>query len=219
MNYSKLPRQLIYTNRLSLDEFGVDDEKTVNGVIFDRISSIDGLQSRYVDMEKSLLDIFNDAYYICTLIMVEQRPALRFSDFERIAGSDMSATARRGNTVLSMVLYIINHIDGSLNRYQKAARERITDYFRNIDEEEQVNFPIDTPYSGIKKLPLDIFAPCPITPTKLVGVDWKSCSDNFNFDSIRELVVELGKNKKEQLLIVDAIEKYINKIVKEALPF
>ena len=61
MNFTTLPRQLVYTNRQSLDDFDIDSDESVDAVFFERLSTLSGLNDSFVGIEKTYLDIFNDA--------------------------------------------------------------------------------------------------------------------------------------------------------------
>ncbi len=222
MNFTTLPRQLVYTNRQSLDDFDIDSDESVDAVFFERLSTLSGLNDSFVGIEKTYLNIFNDAYYICTLLMMERRPQLCYYDFLRIANQGfefMGIPNLRTVTVLSMVSYLLKHVDGQLPKNQNLAKQQIDDYLDSVQNKIQVVFYAYNMFAQRPKIALARLAPCKITPTTLVGIDWQTCTDGYKPEKIRELVVSLGKCKEEQLLLIESMEEAVKKAEAEQLPF
>ena len=83
MDYTKISRFLIFRDRKSLDQYDIEDLFYMDGKMFEiiqdsKIITFDGAAS-YV------LDIFNTAYYITTLILLERRPILYIRGYLDIA--------------------------------------------------------------------------------------------------------------------------------------
>lgn len=81
MDYTKVPRALIYKDRDDLKDFGVQTPGTMNYRLFKRLKqaaliSISGAK-------EVALRCYNNAYYVCTLILLESKdfPELRISDY------------------------------------------------------------------------------------------------------------------------------------------
>jgi hypothetical protein len=81
MDYTKLPRQLIYKNRNDLKDFGVQTPDTMNYLLFmylkqQALMGVPGAR-------EVALKCYNNAYYICTIILLEENdfPELRISDY------------------------------------------------------------------------------------------------------------------------------------------
>lgn len=75
MDYTKLPRNLIYRERRSLVEFGVKSNH-INSMIFKRMQELPMFRDM-VDGDVCALRCFNNAYYICLLILNDDFPRLR----------------------------------------------------------------------------------------------------------------------------------------------
>lgn len=76
INYSEVDRQLIYKDRSKIDDFRVNDlSELIEHQFYNRLSN-----ERFMllsdDAAKYALDIFNDAYYICTLFYMLDHPIL-----------------------------------------------------------------------------------------------------------------------------------------------
>ena len=81
MDYIKLPRKIIYKDRDNLKEFEVNNKNSINYYLFSRLKEMPIMY-----MEGALgtaLRCFNNAYYICTLIQLEDFPELRIADYEQ----------------------------------------------------------------------------------------------------------------------------------------
>ena len=70
MDFTKLPSQLIYRTRNSLEEFTNNNE--MNECLVDNMLDIYYLQSS--NFKERATACFNAAYYICTLILVDEHP-------------------------------------------------------------------------------------------------------------------------------------------------
>ena len=81
MDYTKVPRELIYKKRNDLKEFGVQIPETMNYVLFMRLKQ-QALMGAPGAREIALR-CYNNAYYVCTLILLEANdfPELRISDY------------------------------------------------------------------------------------------------------------------------------------------
>lgn len=81
MDYLKIPRSLIYKDRNDLKDFGVQTPDTMNNLLFmylkqQALMGVPGAR-------EVALRCFNNAYYICSLILLEANdfPELRISDY------------------------------------------------------------------------------------------------------------------------------------------
>ena len=81
MDYTKVPRELIYKDRNDLKEFGVQIQESMNYLLFMRLKQ-QALMGASGAREIALR-CYNNAYYVCTLILLEANdfPELRISDY------------------------------------------------------------------------------------------------------------------------------------------
>lgn len=82
MDYTKIPRELIYKDRINLDAFGVETPETINQYLFSQMVRMTLLRTGTA--EKIALRCFNNAYYICTLIQLDKRPYLHMDGYEEL---------------------------------------------------------------------------------------------------------------------------------------
>ena len=84
MDYTKQEfRPLIYKDKEDIEEFDINDEKSLDAVMLNRIE-----ESVITDLEGAneyILDIFNNAHYITILIMMEKRPIHFFRNYITIS--------------------------------------------------------------------------------------------------------------------------------------
>lgn len=81
MDYTDIPRSLIYKDRTDLSDFGVDAPGTLNHHLYTQMERMTLLDCG--DAEEIALQCFNNAYYICTLIQLLKRPQLKMDKFEQ----------------------------------------------------------------------------------------------------------------------------------------
>lgn len=115
-----IPRELIYEDKLSLDDFQIDLEGSFDCDFYDLLQRVENLEKRWgEDLEKTYLNIFNDAYYIATRVLIDKRPELMFDEYKRVACEEIispnaslfSENSVRGRCVLSMVYALLNELD------------------------------------------------------------------------------------------------------------
>ena len=82
MDYTQVPRSLIYKDRTSLDDFGVQTPGTINNYLFTQMRRMTLL--RCGDAKDIALRCFNNAYYICTLMQLEEFPDLCMDKYESL---------------------------------------------------------------------------------------------------------------------------------------
>ncbi|MBR3080537.1 MAG: hypothetical protein IKH01_12130 [Prevotella sp.] len=90
MDYTKLPRHLIYKDRKDLDDFPVCshfDYMTLEEYYLDALEQRPFIKESY-DAPEIILRIFNNARYIVTLICMENHPNHYLRRYLKIAGSD-----------------------------------------------------------------------------------------------------------------------------------
>lgn len=77
-DYWNVPRELIYRERENLNDFGVKDSHSLNGRLFQLLSE-QFLSANGADT--LLLQCFNNAYYLCTIILLEDLPHLKVDKY------------------------------------------------------------------------------------------------------------------------------------------
>lgn len=95
-----------------LEEFGVDKNGTLDNALFDVLFQFQYV-SRSSNMEKIILDLFNKAYYICSLILFEPRPYFNLQKYKDYAGKLENGlfNADKYVIVMSMVSVYLSTLD------------------------------------------------------------------------------------------------------------
>ena len=60
INYTFLPVEMIYRNRVSLDDFDVDTQNSINGQIFRALMGMNYFAYECKQSESEIIEIFND---------------------------------------------------------------------------------------------------------------------------------------------------------------
>ena len=204
MNYSKIPRELICFTHRSLDHYDVDDRKYANFYFFEQMLKMDILSPQYKETESQILAIFNDAYFILTLVFLEKRPILRMGYYREIARlwPGRGVSLEREVIVLSLVFEILGLIKQDLphsvlsfkeelKRFLSAKKDYV-DYFFSIKED-------------VYRYSITLFYPKKITKEVVNKIDWEDLTDNFDLETIQDIVDTLGRDNKEKLIIVESI--------------
>lgn len=84
MNYTKVPRSLIYQQR-DIDDF-FEDPTSFESAFCDSLLKRPFMKN-LEDQAETVLAIFNNAYYICTLIHMEEHPRLYINKYRKIASN------------------------------------------------------------------------------------------------------------------------------------
>lgn len=226
-----IPRELIYEDKLLLDDFDIDTEGSLDCAFYDMLQRVENLpRSTCEDLEKTYLRIFNDAYYIATSVLKDRRPELRFEEYMKIAGTEIvsrnasvfSEDSIRGLCVLSMVralLYGIEQKDKNVQRYCDKLRSWLNG---KVDNQWIVYSLSVDPFTPGEKPNL---SPREIKPSILVGVQWSNIITLFNKQGefqkaqVDALVKTLGKTVNEKIYIIDAIGEYLDEMERNELPF
>lgn len=220
----KIVRPLIYKEKM-LDDFDIDNDKSVFKIFFDVLLTMDGTRVTDVNVEDNITGMFNDACYICNVVIQIKRPYLHYGMFKEIASRDTNGgyyypTSTRVNVVMSMVYFLLEeHGDNSadLTRFKRILSK---DLKENSIESRECFERLETAYegSGPTYLSGDFVVKQPIKSEDLRKINWAVISENYNKQSLKEIVC-FWNDPEDRNLIIDDIEKELNGNVEEELPF
>lgn len=132
MNYEKSEtRKMIYRERTSLEDFHLLDDTTLNAFMFERIQRT---MTKYMS-ESILLNIFNNAYYITTAILMEKFPIIHIYEFNSVAFSAAGVGhAFQGYYAAITMAMVCNNLRILDNKYLKGGKDellltKISEYF------------------------------------------------------------------------------------------
>lgn len=112
MNYTNFPRQLIYRDRIDINEFSIDRAKTLNHLMYEKILTSKIMKMK--DTEQIVPRMFNNAYYITILILMEKHPEIYLNRYLQIACNDNidNEDSRYVKTAtMAMVYNYLCHLD------------------------------------------------------------------------------------------------------------
>lgn len=88
MDYTKVPRYLIYQEKRNLEDF-IENEQSLDNLMLKKIENSQIVN--FPNASEYVLEIYNAAYYITTLILLQKRPLLHFSSYLNIASQIAAA--------------------------------------------------------------------------------------------------------------------------------
>lgn len=223
MDYTKVPQQLIYQNRLNLEDFVRANKLTA--VLIENMENIDTLTND--DFENSALDCMNAAYYICTLIMLEKRPEWRWGYIKNFAGNVYkSQPGEFLDIIIVLVNILIEHKNDDWKKQHTKIMSRLAEYVRPLYFKDMISIPRQLPSApqlpnniwgilnnGITSemaLPDNEFAPCKIddgTISKVSQFSWGDYTNKFEERIVFDFLTSLGQNNTEKLYLVELIKE------------
>ena len=226
MDYTIIPRTLIYRDKKNLDDFNEANE--LNAALIKNMADIDILLNR--DFEQHALICMNAAYYICTIFMMEKHPVWRLSKLESyIDKLNLHPVAEYKDIIFSIVYLLLNHYNKKWLDNNKDLLEKIYVYIypdlKNVRVRIEVSLEggtrdiMQTLNTKLPKnfvLPDDEFAPRIIdceTVSEVIKQPcrWDIITDNFDEDKIRTIRNALAKNPEEERWV---LEIFINDVRK-----
>lgn len=127
MEYTKLPRILIYRERRKLNEFIQHNELTE--IIIDNMQNIGVLMID--NFEQRALTCLNTAYYICTLMMLEDKPTWRWPEYREFAFCNEPYHKETYQAItLSVVAILLKHYNEQWRQKHEKFINRIEDFVK-----------------------------------------------------------------------------------------
>ena len=231
MDYTKPEiRPLIYQNIEEIDLFDINDATALDAEMFHRIEYSEIVT--FDGADKYILDIFNNAYYITTLIMMEKHPVLFYRKYINIAEHTGSAykDIYHKNTlyqyfsamVMAMVCNYLRLLDDNYCHKNNLIL-LIMDFFEKEPDQQTLN----GPYSLFSENTIDVdelsryhvkkecFKPRFIdtqaiieTDSRLNGMNsgWRGLTRNYNHKDIVDLL-SICQNNEGKAVMVDFIRR------------
>ena len=213
-------RPLVYQDKSSIDQFDIEDATALDAEMLRRIECSEIIT--FDGANKYILDIFNNAYYITTLIMMEKHPVHYFKKYIIIAEHTSSASSDiyHNNTlyrlfsamIMAMVCNYLRLLDDHYN-HENILTRRITEYFtKEFDEGSEIftknllNVDILTKFhiknESFQPRIIDAQA---IQETELLlngpNSGWRGLTKNYNHKDIAELISICQKEEAKSVMI------------------
>ena len=201
MNYTKVPRELIYRDRSSLEEFGADEPLTLNCELAQLMRQYLLIRKKRNDYRDILLTIFNEAYYLTTLLLMDDNVLDNYYDYSASILPQSQYPKETTKSIRGMIMALC-YIYLEAPTAEKPMMAIIRHYLRDSAKEFAY---LDSEVSGKKRPSIKEFAPVKMTEELLETIDWKKQTDGFKKDRIKELLDYLGDTKKEKRLLTKAI--------------
>jgi hypothetical protein len=207
MEYTKFPRELIYYDRLSLDEFGIDKDKSLNHEIYEQLLRLKCIVPTKEETEQLILKIFNDVYYILTLAFIEKRPVFQIENYIAISKKDRYylMSSEKESIIFSILCIFLNIRKETFNSNQMLLLEKVSEHAKYcISNSPYCN--VSLPESRYNEFNLveNVFYPRSMM-RGASQIDWKKMTNNFNPDDIRNIVTNIGRGSDEKKAIIRAI--------------
>ena len=216
----QIPRALIYQEQTDIKAFRTGS--SICGVLYEHLLTIEGLAVHSGRIQEALLGVFNDTYYICTSVLVEQKPKQMLDYYWNIAGkleehplffdgfNDVRANVIYGiiscivNNLTEKSKYIEELLDG-MSKRGNGSHVEIKKRFLKICTTNAV--PIFA-FSAE-----ELFMPRVLTPELLNQINLKQSTCDYDEKCVEELVMKVGRNigfessDERKYFLLDAIEK------------
>ena len=203
MDYTKLPRELIYKDRKDLKKFGTDKEGTLNHQLYNllRLNLINNLVSDNSD--RLILWLFNESYYLTTMILLDQEADKNVDAYFNCIYLDSLYTTDETHfykRIICAMIYVF------LSRHSEKSMtiSNVCSILGN-EAEEYISFSHDL-YIYTKP-EADEFKPVLLTKTILRQLDLKKITSDYDLERIKELINGLGSGRNEKRLLTEAIFK------------
>ena len=193
MEIFQIPRILIYEDRGQLSDYEVEDNRSINHLLYNFLNQT-------FSSIQDMTSLFNDAYYICTLILMDDSPHKHFDDFSEIAAGAGDDKDIHKDAVLSMVYKYLTSIVSS----QDAKLRQLTEAM-----ELELNFSALLALHKLDhiQLPDSTFAPRKITKELLRNVNLKELTKGYSIEVVLQLTTLLARNTVDKMIILDAVIK------------
>jgi hypothetical protein len=213
-NYTTVPGDLLYLDRRHLDDFDVDNTKSLNYLIE---KEFDRMYGTYPDYEDFANNVFNTAYCICTMILADSHPQRRFGAYLTIIYDSMQDHTNEVGVVLSIILIQIkahnwentkSEINSLALKFFYEIEKKYGAIFYGFYQSVIHRYEERAPYTVVP--PDNVFYPREIT----MGVLKRTCSHwdwkrhfGTDMEKMLEFIFAIGKNEDEQKIIASFLQE------------
>jgi hypothetical protein len=208
INYTFLPIEMIYRNRVSLDDFDVDAKNSVNGQIFRALMGMNYFAYESKQSESEIIEIFNDVYSFCTLALLEKRPYMYLGQFVGYARQcrNKDFADEREAIVMTAFWCVLESWKYDLSSPLVILKDNLK---KMIDGYEEIKEDIAQHILDVVDTQGDTFLMDDLAPRDIM--EWMSADSHpfwsivgVNGPAVVAYAAELlCRNKKERLLLVD----------------
>ena len=197
----EIPRKLIYEEKNCIDEFGIKDDNSLNHLIYEEwLLNLPDLEPFKSGLSKRRLKVFNDAYYICTLILMHPTN----EEFTSYAYQRCNLPS----VVFPLVYFYISNVkdrgysnSALLKNIEAGLKSEEND--NNLQKLKKCTENIKVSISSLQ------FAQRKLTPELLANIPWYNVTGKFAKEDILKLMKYIPKDRPEWDLMLYAIKNAI----------
>lgn len=221
MDYTDVPRELIYEDRNDIDYFGVGDNSRLEHEFFDKLLERPFMLNR--DRVESIKNvpwlvcrIFNNAYYICTLAYLEKYPKMYVDKYKKIASDYNDNSLLWCHRVMPTTMALVHSLLVRSQYKDQKFLDKIKEVFDNWDKDgaprgkaefyEQLIYTDEADIDESDKQRFPEFTPRTITykalgeafPNTDITQSWRYFTNDYDIDRIAEIFDCLGRTVEEK---------------------
>lgn len=201
MDYTKVPRELIYSDRKFSSDFRLGDRETLNGQLSLLMRRFLFIELGRNDYQAIIIHIMNEAYYLTTMLLKDDNADDMFNEYvksvlkESPYPEDITNIFRRLVLALSYIYLERASMDSLKVRTVRRHLRNHAFEFIYLNS-EIVEFPHPAPSE---------FKMRKLTEELVSNVNWKDVTNNYRTDRVKEILDYLGDSKTEKRLLIIAI--------------
>lgn len=199
-----ITRELIYEDKSHIEAFGINVKGTLNHLLYKKwLLYLPDLRPDLVGYNDRKLAVFNDAYYICTIVLMIKSCDQYLSYYLK--------QTKIPSVVIPMVFLYVSRLD--IQTQERIDLLKVIEAATKIHEDWHQNLIClkKAVKTGKCSINSSAFKRRDYTPEFLLGIDWREVTDNFTVQGINKVLRHLAKNEEETNMILDAIKEGVNK--------
>ena len=201
MNFTNIPRSLIYEDRKSLDDFDIHNAESLNGALYKLLRRHLYTEYGLNNYRTLIIQMFNESYYLCTMFLMDKNADANFRDYIEAVminspyPDNIMDMCRR--MVYAMCYALLEKI--ALRSHEIRTIRR---HLRNCSYEylPMIGETVDAVHPNEGE-----FRPVELTNDLLSKVDWKEATDGYDIDKVTFVVESLGNNNRVKRNLIIAI--------------
>ncbi len=203
-NNNNALRELIYIEKESRDDFGINVVGSLNQVLYDnylltRVDLKPGESNYYSRITK----VFNDAYYVCTVLLLSSKSEYKLSTIKNMVTLP--------SVVLPMVHFYLTKLIHPTTPIKRFLKLIGTEVKGNPEWQDNFNDIIKLEKSCHLTIEPSFFPRREFSPEFLSTFNWRAITFDYDKNEIRKLAIHLAQNKEEFYMMIDAIKEDIKK--------
>ncbi len=212
MDYISFPEKLIYRERERLEDFDVNNNKSLNFILETELHKLYYTKPGY---KSFALNILNTTYYICTMVKVDDDPTRNYGDYLAIIEEKMQRSEDDVALVLSMILIIINAYKWDETKAELGSFA--LQIFYEIEKHNHIRYAYYEQAKNHYEFRADRTTLCPNSEFMRRPINYRLLADTYSVEDLRsllgtdekkvkEFVCALGKDEEEQHIIASFLE-------------